>query len=368
MPEPIPVSMTDLMRIGVIGLFAVTSAIWGSTWLAIKYQLTGVAPEVSVAYRFALAAALLAAWCLATGRSLRFSRRDHALSGCGRRNALRAQLRRRLLGRAFCDFGPGRGAVLDDRVPQPDRHARVLRHAADRADLRRGRDGRRAVSRCCSCRSSRKRATAARVSYGVAFGLGATVIASGGNLIAQRNQRAGIPTLAGNAWGMAYGALVAAVTASVQGVEWTFDARPAYLVSLAYLTRVRQRRRVRRVSHLAAAHRRGARGLYGGGDAGDRTGAIDAVRGLPLDLGRRARRGAGDRRQRAGAASDAARARKPADAVASASGAQFAPRLKNSRCPRIAPIRLRSSCKWPGSSTKFRRSLLTISSGAPAYW
>ena len=50
------------MRIGAIGLFAVPSAIWGSTWLAIKYQLTDVAPEVSVSYRFALAAAMLAGW------------------------------------------------------------------------------------------------------------------------------------------------------------------------------------------------------------------------------------------------------------------------------------------------------------------
>ena len=29
--------------------------------------------------------------------------------------------------------------------------------------------------------------------------------------------------------------LVAAATASARGVEWTFDTRPAYLVSLAYL-------------------------------------------------------------------------------------------------------------------------------------
>jgi drug/metabolite transporter (DMT)-like permease len=65
--------------------------------------------------------------------------------------------------------------------------------------------------------------------------LGATVIASGGNMIAQRNQRAGIPTLSGNAWGMAYGAAVAAVAAVAQGVEWTFDFRLEYLISLAYL-------------------------------------------------------------------------------------------------------------------------------------
>jgi len=33
--------------------------IWGSTWLAITYQLGQVPPAVSVAYRFALAAAIV---------------------------------------------------------------------------------------------------------------------------------------------------------------------------------------------------------------------------------------------------------------------------------------------------------------------
>ena len=58
-------------------LFAVSTLIWGSTWLAITFQLGAVAPEASVAYRFALAALLLAAWCLATGRSLRFRLSQH---------------------------------------------------------------------------------------------------------------------------------------------------------------------------------------------------------------------------------------------------------------------------------------------------
>ena len=40
-------------------LYLLTSLIWGSTWLAIKYQLGSVDPEISVAYRFALAAAIL---------------------------------------------------------------------------------------------------------------------------------------------------------------------------------------------------------------------------------------------------------------------------------------------------------------------
>ncbi|HEY6895073.1 MAG TPA: DMT family transporter, partial [Rhodanobacteraceae bacterium] len=59
-------------------LFAISTLIWGSTWLGIKFQLGVVAPEVSVAWRFALAALLLGAWCRATRRSLRFSAHAHA--------------------------------------------------------------------------------------------------------------------------------------------------------------------------------------------------------------------------------------------------------------------------------------------------
>ena len=70
---------------GAPGLFAISTAIWGSTWLAIKYQLGVVAPEVSVAYRFALAALLLALWCLFTGRSLHFPLSQPSLLSAPRR-------------------------------------------------------------------------------------------------------------------------------------------------------------------------------------------------------------------------------------------------------------------------------------------
>src|ERR1700688_4389617 len=62
-------------------LFLICSAIWGSTWLAIKYQLDSVAPELSVAYRFSLAAVALFIWCSATKRSVRFSLREHLWLG-----------------------------------------------------------------------------------------------------------------------------------------------------------------------------------------------------------------------------------------------------------------------------------------------
>jgi drug/metabolite transporter (DMT)-like permease len=51
-------------------LFAIASLIWGSTFWAITLQLGEVAPAVSVAYRFGLAAAVLFLWCLLRGDRL----------------------------------------------------------------------------------------------------------------------------------------------------------------------------------------------------------------------------------------------------------------------------------------------------------
>ncbi len=54
----------------VIILYAAVVVIWGSTWVAIPYQLGVVAPELSVAYRFGAASIILFIYALATKRSL----------------------------------------------------------------------------------------------------------------------------------------------------------------------------------------------------------------------------------------------------------------------------------------------------------
>lgn len=54
-------------------LFLTACLIWGSTFFAITLQLGQVAPAVSVVYRFAIASAVLFAWCLARGDHLRLS-------------------------------------------------------------------------------------------------------------------------------------------------------------------------------------------------------------------------------------------------------------------------------------------------------
>ncbi len=40
-------------------LYLVTVLVWGSTWIAIEFQLGTVAPEVSIFYRYLLAAGKL---------------------------------------------------------------------------------------------------------------------------------------------------------------------------------------------------------------------------------------------------------------------------------------------------------------------
>jgi len=66
-------------------LFVIACLIWGSTFFAITLQLGEVAPAVSVVYRFALASAVLFAWCAARGDKLLMpwrTQRWMLLQGC----------------------------------------------------------------------------------------------------------------------------------------------------------------------------------------------------------------------------------------------------------------------------------------------
>ncbi|MGE5669374.1 MAG: DMT family transporter, partial [Betaproteobacteria bacterium] len=177
-----------------VALFLIATAIWGSTWLAIKFQLGIVAPEVSVAYRFAIAAVLLAAWCMATGRSLRFSARSHvfiALQG-----VLLFGLNYIAVYEAERYATSGLVAVLFStivfmnpigaRLVFGTRLTAVMLGAAALGvfgvallfvpELLQARHG-------------------GDVALGIVLGLGGTLIATGGNLAAVRNQRAGIPVM-----------------------------------------------------------------------------------------------------------------------------------------------------------------------------
>ena len=58
-------------------LYIITVLIWGSTWFAIEFQLGDVAVEVSLFYRFGLAALIMWGYCLTKKIPLTFSLKNH---------------------------------------------------------------------------------------------------------------------------------------------------------------------------------------------------------------------------------------------------------------------------------------------------
>lgn len=60
-------------------LFSITSLIWGTTWLVIKFQLGVVDPLVSVIYRFFLASMILLIFSRISRLNLRYKAKEHLL-------------------------------------------------------------------------------------------------------------------------------------------------------------------------------------------------------------------------------------------------------------------------------------------------
>jgi drug/metabolite transporter (DMT)-like permease len=71
---------------------------------------------------------------------------------------------------------------------------------------------------------------------GAGLALGATYVASLGNMAAMHNTRGGLPVVTVNAYGMAYGAIGLAVIAAIRGTPLAFDAHWPYVLSLMYLS------------------------------------------------------------------------------------------------------------------------------------
>lgn len=215
-------------------LFAIATLIWGSTWLAIKFQLGNIVPEVSVAYRFALASLLLGAWCSAFGRSLRFSPREHAFIAM--QGVTLFGLNYIAVYWAERYATSGLVAVLFSTIVfmNPIGAKLVFGGALTLRTMVAAVLGVLGVALLFVPELAQAR-QGGQAALGIVLGLIATVIASGGNLCAMRNQRAGIAVLPGTAWGMAYGALVSALFALLQGATWGFDYGAPYLASLFYL-------------------------------------------------------------------------------------------------------------------------------------
>lgn len=217
-----------------LSLYAVTVLIWGSTWFAIKLQLGVVSPAVSVTWRFLAAALMLLGFALARGLPLRFSTRDHLWM------ALQGLL-------LFClnyvgfyvaeqTLPSGLAAVICSMLTIGNIVGmrwffNVHTHATNLLGAAIGIAG----VACLFWPDLRSLSATNATLTGVLWGLGATVSATLGNMVATRNQRRHLPILQVNGWAMLYGAVITAAAAAAMGERFSFDRSWRYVGSLVYL-------------------------------------------------------------------------------------------------------------------------------------
>jgi drug/metabolite transporter (DMT)-like permease len=216
-------------------LFVVAVAIWGSTWLAITYQLGKVAPEASVFYRFLLGSVLIFAYCLARGLPLRYKLREHlwialfgvfmfsvsyifvyyaeqhVVSGLVAVGYSASPLLGLLGMRLFFGTPMSRrlilGAVLGMAGIALVFYPEFTRLQGDRDTV-----------------------------LGALFTVISVLVSALGAMVAHRNQQAQLPLWQTMAWGMLYGSLFSLGVTLAMGARLTFEPTWPYVLSLFYLS------------------------------------------------------------------------------------------------------------------------------------
>lgn len=232
-------TLSDLRRpsAGVLAILgvAVCAMIWGTTWYAITLQLGTVDPVASIVWRFGLAAAVLFAGCVLTGRSLRLNRAQHlAAAGQGAfvfavsyafvyaaeervASAIVAVIFASL---AFLNLILFRVAARQKAAPASWMGA-----------------GLGVVGVAVLSGSEVVRANLSpEALLGVVFALTAVCASAVGNYFAWRGQKAGTEVIPATAWAMAYGTGMLALFGLATGVHWSIATTPGYVGSLLYLS------------------------------------------------------------------------------------------------------------------------------------
>jgi drug/metabolite transporter (DMT)-like permease len=216
-------------------LYAVIVLVWGTTWLAIKYQLGVVAPEISVLYRFAIAALVMFCWAWLRGDSLRFKLRDHgflALMG-----AFIFSTNYVLFYIATAELTTGLVAVIfSTAVAWNIINARVFMGRAMEPLVGLGAAFGLSGITVVFWPSLANLAENAAVVWSLALCILGTLLFSLGNITSQRNQEQRLPFIASTAFAMGYGTLLLMLWALVSGQTFNFDSSAPYVLSLAYLT------------------------------------------------------------------------------------------------------------------------------------
>jgi drug/metabolite transporter (DMT)-like permease len=220
--------------LSTLTIFAGCIAIWGTTWLAITFQLGAVPVEASVEYRFYLAAALLFVYCHARRLPLRFTPGEHAILAL--LGVLMYSIGYLFVYRAEMHVASGLVAIGYSASP-------LLAMFGMRIAFGQAMTGRMAVGAVLGIVGvalvywpeldhAKHRGN---VVLGAVFTAAAVLVTTLGNLVAHRNHERKLHGWATMAWSMGYGALASLIAAVALGEPLAFDLSPAYLLSLLYL-------------------------------------------------------------------------------------------------------------------------------------
>ncbi len=215
-------------------LYVIAVLIWGSTWLGIEYQLGIVPAEVSVFYRYLLAASILFTWCLFKRIPMRFNLRAHsrfALLGlllfC--LNYLLTYQGQRYITSALMSIAFSTMVwlnIINMRLFFGQRTGWSVLVGATLGII-----GMTLMFSPAVKELTFEDATV----IGAMLGIVATYIASLGNMASHLAHKDQLPVLQSNAWGMAYGAVFNGLIAFALGREFNFDPSLTYVGSLIYL-------------------------------------------------------------------------------------------------------------------------------------
>ncbi|MEM7294361.1 MAG: EamA family transporter [Pseudomonadota bacterium] len=216
-------------------LYISTVLIWGSSWFAIKFQLGTVAEEVSLVYRFAIASALLLAYCLITRRRMAFTLSQHffiALQG-----VFLFATNYLVIYWATHTLSSGLIAVAFSTIIVMNiiGSAIAFRQAISTRVVVGALIGVVGVGLIFWPEVSTFDMSTAGL-HALLFAFLGTLFASVGNILSARNQKQGLPVVQTNAWGMGYGASFMALWALLSGTPFNFETTTGYVGSLLFLS------------------------------------------------------------------------------------------------------------------------------------
>ncbi|GGH19635.1 membrane protein [Alsobacter metallidurans] len=217
-----------------LGLYAAVVFAWSTSWIAIRYQLGVVSPEVSVMWRFALASAIMFVWARASGARLAYPAAMHVrFAGLGLL----------LFGCNFLSFYYGglstpsgllavvfsTASLFNMLLAWPILGQRIEPRVAAGAALGLGGVFLMFAPRLLSADFG----ASAQIGFGLCI-LG-TLFFCSGNMLSSWVQRQGVAVIPASAWGMLYGSAALGLFAWIKGdafvIEWTLP----YLGGLVWL-------------------------------------------------------------------------------------------------------------------------------------